>query len=81
MFVPSENAAGLRVSYQINDDLPNVWRDIGALGNEYITSFNSWQSDDFHRIKFRVSGQTNGKTLKVATPTIRVLDDLGYDSN
>jgi hypothetical protein len=81
LFIPSENGTGLKVAYKIDSDLPNVWREIGTIGGEYVTSFNSWQSDNFHRIKFRVYGQTNGRTVKVGNPKIRVLDDLGYDSN
>jgi len=81
LFIASENANGLKVAYQINNDLPNVWREIGVIGDRYITAFNSWQSEEFNRIKFRVYGQTNGKTVKVSMPKIRVLDDLGYRTN
>lgn len=81
LFISSENATGLKVAYQIDNDLPDVWREIGSVSEDYVTSFNSWQSNNFHRIKFRVYGQTNGRTVKVGTPKIRVLDDLGYDSN
>lgn len=81
LFIPSENAAGLKVAYQVDTDLPNVWREIGEIGDGFVTSFNEWQSVEFHRIKFRVYGQTNGITCKVGVPVIRVLDDLGYDTN
>ena len=81
LFIPSENAAGLKVAYQVDTDLPNVWREIGEICSEFVTSFNEWQSIEFHRIKFRVYGQTNGITCKVGVPVIRVLDDLGYDTN
>lgn len=81
LFVPSQNAAGFKIAYQTDQDKPNVWREIGEITGEFVTSFNSWQSISFHRIKFRVYGQTNGRKVQVGIPKIRVLDDLGYDSN
>lgn len=81
LFIPSENANGLKVAYQVDSDLPNVWREIGTIGDKFITAFNSWQSEQFNRIKFRVYGTTNGRTVKVGIPKIRVLDDVGYSSN
>jgi len=81
LHIPSENANGFNVAYQIDSDLPNVWRYIGVIGDKYITAFNSWQSEEFNRIKFRVYGQTNGKIVKVAVPKIKILDDLGYRTN
>jgi hypothetical protein len=81
LFIFSENAAGFKVAYQIDSDLPNVWREIGVIGTEYLSQFDRWQSAEFNRIKFRVYGHTNGKTVKIGTPKIRVLDDLGYKTN
>lgn len=81
LFIPSENATGLKVAYQVDSDLPNVWREIGTIGSKFITAFDSWQSEQFNRIKFRVYGTTNGRTVKVGIPKIRVLDDVGYSSN
>lgn len=81
LFVPSENGAGLKVAYQIDTDKPNVWREIGVLGTNYITAFNSWQSEEFNRIKFRIYGEGKGVSIKVGIPKIRVLDDLGYFTN
>lgn len=81
LFISSENATGLKVAYQVDSDLPNVWSEIGTIGDKFITAFNSWQSEQFNRIKFRVYGQTNGRTVKVAMPKIKQLDDLGYRTN
>lgn len=81
LFVPSVNGAGLKVAYQVDNDLPDVWREVGVLTDDYITAFNSWQSVKFNRIKFRVYGVTNGVTKQVGVPRIRILDDLGYEQN
>jgi len=81
LFVPSLNAAGMKVSYQLDNDLPNVWREIGTLGTSYVTAFDSWKSEEFKRIKFRFYGQSNGTTMQIGVPKIRLLDNLGYSTN
>lgn len=79
--IPSENAAGFKLAYQTDKDRPNVWRDIGELDESYFTLFPAFQSIRFNRIKFRVYGETKGLTVKIGVPSVRKLDDLGYEYN
>jgi len=82
LYVPSVNGAGLKVAYQTDQDLPNVWREVGVLSSNYVTAFNSWQSNEFNRIKFRIYGNnTTGAVVQVGVPRIKVLDDLGFKTN
>lgn len=82
LYVPSVNGAGLKVAYQTDQDKPNVWREIGVLSTNYITAFNSWQSNEFNRIKFRIYGNnTTGAIVQIGVPRIKVLDDLGFRTN
>lgn len=75
---PHENGAGLLVSYQVDKDLPNVWREVGTLDDQYITLFRDFQSEEFNRIRFRVSGQTYGEAVKLGQPTLINVEDHGY---
>lgn len=79
--IPTENAAGFKFAYQTDKDKPNVWREIGEIGDDYLTMFSTFQSNEFNRIKFRVYGESKGVMVKIGVPMIRKLDDLGYDYN
>ena len=81
IFFPSLRAAGMKVSYQTDNDLPNVWKEIGVLGSEYMTEFKSWQSNPFNRIKFRFYGVSNGTTMQIGVPVAYIVDNLGFKSS
>lgn len=82
---PSENGAGLKIAYQIDNDKPNMWRPLTpgntSLSSEYITLFRQFQSEAFNRIKFRVYGDTKGVTVRIGMPTILQVDNMGYKNN
>lgn len=81
---PSENAAGLKVAYKIDNDTINQWRPFNGtseLSSKYITLFRNFQSEKFNRIKFRVYGDTKGVQVKIGMPTLLSIDDLGFENN
>ncbi len=54
-----ENANGCQVSYQLDNDIFNKWRDIGEIVNDLAHTF-TFNSKNFIRIKFRMSGNSLG---------------------
>ncbi len=75
---PHENAAGLKVTYQIDGDPANQWRTVGSLDDQYVTLFREFESEEFNRIRFQVSGQTKGQVVRVGMPTLINVEDHGY---
>lgn len=75
---PVENGAGLKVSYQIDNDPENEYRPIGTIGSNFVTYFKDFKSVPFNRIKFIISGTNISTTLKIGEPTMLMVEDLGY---
>jgi hypothetical protein len=57
-----ENANGAQISFQIDNDLENKWRPIGEIVDD-LTHNSTFDSKEFYRIKFRLSGSSTGSPL------------------
>lgn len=55
----SENATGAHISFQIDTDKPNVWRSAGEI-QKVIYDTLSVSTQNFTRIRFRISGSSSG---------------------
>lgn len=75
---PHENAAGFMVQYQIDNDPEGYWRTLGSLDDNYMTLFREFESDEFNRIRFQVTGRTKGQIIRVGQPTFINVQDYGY---
>lgn len=78
--VASENAAGIDIGYIIDKDGTNNIKHIGSLSSEYITLYRDFQSVEFNRIKFIITGNVT-TPVTIGQITIIGLDDLGYKYN
>lgn len=82
--VAAPNAAGLKLSYQIDSEGDDynfdngTWEEIGTLKDKYITFFRSFNSRAFYRIKFKLSGTSTGKPIEVGQVTFLSVEDKGY---
>lgn len=71
-------AGGFSVQYQVDNDQEDTWRDVGKMGTEFTTLFRDFQSVEFNRIRFRVTGITQGGTVKLSPIVILSLHDQGF---
>jgi len=84
--IASDNGAGFNLYYQIDKDENDasdsqnaVWRTIGTITDDYVTFFRQFKSQDFRRIKFKISGDTlGGIQAKLGQITLLQITDKGY---
>lgn len=85
--IASDNAAGFNLYYQIDknendasDSQNAVWQTIqGSISDDYVTFFRQFKSEDFYRIRFKISGDTlGGIPVKVGQITFLQVTDKGY---
>jgi len=74
-----ENAAGSNLSYKVDTDGPHKWSQIGKLDEKTVTKLSVPIERPFHRMKYRVSGETSGDRLRLYGMDIIRLSDLGSD--
>lgn len=86
--IASESAGGFQLLYQIDnqdeeksDRKNSVWQEIGTLSDNYVTFFRDFNSKDFYRIKFKISGQTYGRNTQIGQIVLLNITDLGYGNN
>lgn len=75
---PHENAAGFLVQYQMDNDPESQWRTLGTLDDNYVTLFREFESDEFNRIRFQITGRTKGQIVRIGQPTLISVQDYGY---
>jgi len=81
IMINHQNGSGTLFQYQTDKDLENQWNDIGTLDEDYSSLFPAFQSDDFNRIRFRVSGFTHGTQIVFDGLEIDTLIKLGAKYN
>lgn len=84
MTVPNLNANGFDITYQVDNDNVNEWRNVGRLGSTSSTLFKDFVSVPFNKIRFKVMGQkksngVGGSYCWIGSPTIIKLTDMGYE--
>ena len=81
LMIMSENAAGARVEYQIEKSQPNVWTYIDTVDTEFDALFPNANTDDFSRVRLRLSGNTNGEPMLFYGIEVLSVQDKGLDEN
>jgi hypothetical protein len=61
--VLSENAAGVKLQYQIEKSNTNVWKDIDTVNDKYSAKFDTADTDDFNNCRLRLVGQSTGTPI------------------
>lgn len=87
--LPSENAAGFKLYYQIDkedqeasDSQNGVWHEIGTLQNKYMNIWRSKKTKPFNRIRFKFSGDTLGsQQVLIGQLRFLVVTQEGYGDN
>lgn len=73
-----EYAAGFNLQYQVDNDQKDTWRNVGNITESFSTLFRDFNSVEFNRIRFRVTGITQGGLVKISPLVVLGLDDLGF---
>lgn len=77
----AQNAAGVNIQCQIDKDGESTWTDIGTLAEDFTSIFPDFSSEDFNRIRFRITGTTNGAQMIFNGTELVGLTDKGYPRN
>jgi hypothetical protein len=78
--IASTYAGGLQIGYVVDGEDMTQIKTIGELSSDYVTLFRDFQSAEFNRIKFIITGTALGP-LTIGQITVLGLDDLGYSRN
>ncbi len=81
IYVMSENGAGSSIQIQTDKDLPNVWKDVGTLTEEYCSAFPNFKSGAFNRIRFRIKGISTGAPIIIDGVELSKVIELGFKQN
>lgn len=86
--IASENAAGLVVEYQIDnqdketsDRSDGKWNPVTTLTSDYVTYNRDWTSLPFNRLRLKVSGQVLGRPVTVGQIVFLTVVNNGYGNN
>lgn len=75
-----ENCAGFKLDFQY-DKQTNQFQPIGSLDQKYVTTFANFSSDNFFRVRYRLTGSYKLAIPVFKTPEIINLQDLGFENN
>jgi hypothetical protein len=81
IMVNHQNGSGTKFQFQTDKDAPNEWGDIGTLDEKYSTIFPNFQSEDFNRIRLRLSGFTKGTQIVFDGIEIDTMIEQGAEYN
>ena len=81
IMVNHENGAGTNFQFQTDKHAANEWEDIGTLDEKYSTIFPNFQSEDFNKIRLRLSGFTKGTQIVFDGIEIDTLIEQGAEYN
>ena len=81
LMVSSENAAGLKIQYQIQKSPVDVWTDIDKIRDQYDALFPNANTVDFASSRLRFSGYTNGTPMIIHGIEILTIQDKGFEQN
>ena len=81
IMVNHQNGSGTKFQFQTDKDAPNEWGDIGTLDEKYSTIFPNFQSEDFNKIRLRLSGFTKGTQIVFDGIEIDTLIEQGAEYN
>jgi len=81
IMVNHQNGSGTKFQFQTGKYAPNEWGDIGTLDEKYSTIFPNFQSEDFNKIRLRLSGFTKGTQIVFDGIEIDTLIEQGAEYN
>lgn len=81
IMVNHQNGSGVNLQFQCDKDVPDKWTDAGTLDDSYSTIFANFQSDNFNRIRLRLSGFTKGTQIVFDGIEIDTIIEQGAEFN